>query len=326
MRVITLLSFLLLSLQSFAGEYLVKLRTPYALSFLSHAEDYKVLDYHEPGQLMKVYIGEDKKISATAKLLSNPQVEYMVPNFRLKAFEAPVDVQALKEQYALARVRAEEAWKKAGNRGSKKVVVAVIDTGVDYRHPDLAPNMIAGYDFAGRDNDPMDETSFQNPGHGTHVAGIVGAIALILGGILLIWLDKRTSRDHISIQELSFKQAFFIGVIQSLALIPGTSRSAAAILGGLWLGMDKKSATEYSFLLGLPTLGAASLYKTIKILPQVTPNQWSSLALGTLLSFLFAVGAIKLLTTIVARYGLYHFGYYRIALGAAVLGASLWGI
>lgn len=154
----------------------------------------------------------------------------------------------------------------------------------------------------------------------------VVAIALILGGILLIWLDKRASRDHISIQELSFKQAFFIGVIQSLALIPGTSRSAAAILGGLWLGMDKKSATEYSFLLGLPTLGAASLYKTIKILPQVTPNQWSSLALGTLLSFLFAVGAIKLLTTIVARYGLYHFGYYRIALGAAVLGASLWGI
>lgn len=205
MRAITLLSLLLLSVQSFAGEYLVKLRTPYALSFLSNTEEYKVLDYHEPGQLMKVYIAEDKKISATAKLLSNPQVEYMVPNFRLKAFEAPVDVQALKEQYALARVRAEEAWKKAGNRGSKKVVVAVIDTGVDYRHPDLAPNMIAGYDFAGRDNDPMDETSFQNPGHGTHVAGIVGAAGVQDGGILglspevsimpLRFLDKNGGGD-----------------------------------------------------------------------------------------------------------------------------------
>jgi len=188
-----------------AAEYLIKIRNPYAISSFTTTAEYEVRDYHAPGQLMKVYIPDGKKARAVVSILSNPQVEYMVPNFKLRAFEASVDTQNLREQYALARVRAKEAWAKAGNRGSKKVVVAVIDTGVDYRHRDLAPNMIPGYDFAGRDNDPMDETSAQNPGHGTHCAGIVGAAGVVDNGIVglspevtmmpLRFLDKNGGGD-----------------------------------------------------------------------------------------------------------------------------------
>jgi len=188
-----------------AAEYLVKIRNPYAISNFSSTSDYEIMDYHAPGQLMKVYIPENKKTKAVINILSNPNVEYMVPNFKLRAFNAPVDIQNLREQYALAKVRAQDAWNKAGNRGSKKVVVAVIDTGVDYRHGDLSPNMIPGYDFAGRDNDPMDETSAQNPGHGTHCAGIIGAAGVVNNGVVglspevsimpLRFLDKNGGGD-----------------------------------------------------------------------------------------------------------------------------------
>jgi thermitase len=189
-----------------AAEYLVKIRNPYAISSFSNTTDeYEIQEYHAPGQLMKVYIPENKKAKAVVNILSNPQVEYMVPNFQIRAFTAPVDTQALREQYALARVRAEKAWAKAGNRGSKKVVVAVIDTGTDYRHKDLAPNVIPGYDFAGKDSDPMDETSAQNPGHGTHCSGIIGAAGVVDGGVVglspevsimpLRFLDKNGGGD-----------------------------------------------------------------------------------------------------------------------------------
>jgi thermitase len=82
----------------------------------------------------------------------------------------------------LAKVNAPAAWAKAGNKGSKNVLLAVIDTGTDYRHKNLAPNMVPGYDFRDNDADPMDEVG-QNPGHGTHCAGIVGATGLVEGGI-----------------------------------------------------------------------------------------------------------------------------------------------
>ncbi|MNS87220.1 Thermitase [compost metagenome] len=90
----------------------------------------------------------------------------------------------MKDQWAIAKVQAEKAWKRAGNKGNRNVIVAVIDTGVDYRHKNLAPNMVQGYDFKENDNDPMDKTSSANPGHGTHCAGAVGATGLVDGGIV----------------------------------------------------------------------------------------------------------------------------------------------
>ncbi|MFN7825424.1 MAG: S8 family serine peptidase [Pseudobdellovibrionaceae bacterium] len=197
------LAILLMSAQSFAAEYLVKYRSPFGI--MSFSNKIQVMDQHAAGQLVKVRIPDGMKVQAMVDLFSNPNVEYVVPNVKLKAFTAPVDMNALKEQWAIKKVQAEAAWAKAGNKGSKQVVVAVIDTGVDYKHQSLAPNMVPGYDFARNDADPDDTTSAQNPGHGTHCAGIVGASGLVDGGIIglspevsmmpIRFLDERGSGD-----------------------------------------------------------------------------------------------------------------------------------
>jgi len=163
---------------SFAAEYLVKYRNQAALQMFSAGRQVQVLDVHDKGQLMKVEIADNKKVPAMVQLFSDPNIEYVVPNAKLHAFSAPVDMTALKDQWAIAKVQAEKAWALAGNKGSKNVLVAVIDTGVDYKHKSLAPNMVPGYDFVQNDNDPMDVTG-QNPGHGTHCAGIVGSTGLV---------------------------------------------------------------------------------------------------------------------------------------------------
>lgn len=180
---------LLFGSQAFAGEYLVKYQDTRALNMLntmtmSSVATIQMTDHNQTASLVKVNIAKRHEAQALASLLSQPGVEYVVPNFKLRAFTAPIDAAALKEQWAIAKVQAEKAWKRAGNKGNRNVIVAVIDTGVDYKHPSLAPNMIPGYDFKENDNDPMDKTGFQNPGHGTHCAGAVGATGLVDGGII----------------------------------------------------------------------------------------------------------------------------------------------
>nr|BFD60250.1 hypothetical protein CKG001_23570 [Bdellovibrio sp. CKG001]BFD63668.1 hypothetical protein BdHM001_23490 [Bdellovibrio sp. HM001]BFD66157.1 hypothetical protein HAGR004_11790 [Bdellovibrio sp. HAGR004] len=175
--------------QAFAGEYLVKYTNTRAFNMLNTMSTSKVstiqmMDHNDTASLVLVDIAKKHEAQALASLLGQPGVEYIVPNFKIRAFEAPVDAAALKEQWSIAKVQAEKAWQRAGNKGSKNVIVAVIDTGVDYTHPALAPNMITGYDFRDNDADPMDITGFQNPGHGTHCAGAVGATGLIDGGIV----------------------------------------------------------------------------------------------------------------------------------------------
>lgn len=180
---------LLLGSQAFAGEFLVKYQSTSALNMLStmatsNVATIQVTDHNTTASLVKISINKAHEAQALASLLSQPGVEYVVPNFKIRAFTTPVDANALKEQWAIAKVQAEKAWQRAGNKGSRNVIVAVIDTGVDYRHKNLAPNMIAGYDFKENDNDPMDKTGSKNPGHGTHCAGAIGATGVIDGGII----------------------------------------------------------------------------------------------------------------------------------------------
>lgn len=180
---------LLIGSQAFAGEYLVKYKSTSALNMLttmtmSTKSVMQVTDHNPTASLVKVNIAKKDEAKSLANLLSQPGVEYVVPNFKLKAITAPINAAALKDQWAIAKVQAEKAWQRAGNKGSKNVIVAVIDTGVDYRHESLSPNMVPGFDFKDNDNDPMDDTGFQNPGHGTHCAGAVGATGLVDGGII----------------------------------------------------------------------------------------------------------------------------------------------
>ena len=174
------------SAEQVPGEYLVKYKGSAVVSIasLKSVPMVRLMDHNPKGNLVKVKVKPETEAQALARIMKDPNVEYVVPNAKLYAFRAPVSVEAMKEQWSLSKVRAEEAWNRAGSRGSKNVVIAVIDTGVDYNHPSLRPNMVAGYDFKENDSDPMDKTSQQNPGHGTHCAGIMGATGLVDGGVL----------------------------------------------------------------------------------------------------------------------------------------------
>jgi thermitase len=196
---------------AFSAEYLVKYRNQQgALAVLSprlaSGLQMQVLDTHPTGNLILVNLPESMKARGVVELLANPDIQYVVPNFKLHSFSnVPVDGTALKEQWAIAKVQAEKAWTRAGNKGSKSVLLAVIDTGADYNHKSLASNMVKGYDFAENDNDPMDKTSSQNPGHGTHCSGIIGANGVVDGGTIgmspdisimpLRFLDEKGSGD-----------------------------------------------------------------------------------------------------------------------------------
>ena len=148
-------------------------------------------------------------------------------------------------------------------------------------------------------------------------SSLVVAWALIAGGVVLLFVDSFFKNNTGS--EFSTKKAVFVGFLQCLALIPGVSRSAATIIGGQLAGLTREKAAEFSFILAIPTLSAATFYKLWKIRAQLDVGQSFDLVLGVLLSFVFAVIAIRFFITILNKYGLKYFGIYRIVLGAIVL-------
>jgi undecaprenyl-diphosphatase len=146
------------------------------------------------------------------------------------------------------------------------------------------------------------------------------AWALIFGGLLLIFLDRKLGSSRKSqIQDLSYKQCLFIGLGQCLAMIPGVSRAAASIFGGLAVGLNRTQATYFSFFLAVPTLSAAGLYKSKDIIQSFSADHLLALSLGIFLSFSIAALSIKFLIKIVRTFGLAPFGYYRIGLGLVIL-------
>lgn len=149
------------------------------------------------------------------------------------------------------------------------------------------------------------------------------AISLIIGGIILIGIDSWFRNKPRS--ELNSKSSVLIGLFQSIAMIPGVSRSAATIIGGQFVGLTREQAAEFSFILAIPTMGAATAYKLWKIHNSIDSSQSFKLFFGVALSFLFAVYAIKFFVNIVNKYGLKYFGYYRIGMGILILLSGYWG-
>lgn len=143
------------------------------------------------------------------------------------------------------------------------------------------------------------------------------AWALIIGGLVMIALDRLYKKGTIT--ELSEKNAFLIGLCQCIALIPGVSRSGATIVGSQLLGITKEKSAEFSFLLAVPTITAASLYKLWKVRSLIEASHILQLAVGIVLSFVFAIIAIRFFLAIVKRSGFGWFGVYRIVLGIFVL-------
>lgn len=157
-----------------------------------------------------------------------------------------------------------------------------------------------------------------------HLLGSVEVVAwsLIVGGVILIWSDRAFA--HLQklgrkTSELTYKDSLKLGLFQSIAMIPGVSRSGATIMGGLFLGMNKKEAAEFSFFLAVPTMAAATGYKLLKIYKTIHVEQVSLLLFGCFIAFVVAMIAIKFFIGIVGRYGFKGFGYYRIVLGVAIL-------
>ena len=151
----------------------------------------------------------------------------------------------------------------------------------------------------------------------------VVAWALIAGGFVLIWSDRafeKLQHHGKTTDALSFRESLLLGFSQCVAFIPGVSRSGATIIGGLFLGMNKKEAAEFSFFLAVPTMAAATGYKLLKMYKTIESDQLSLLAVGWIVSFIVAIFAIKFFIGIVGKYGFKYFGYYRIITGILILG------
>jgi undecaprenyl-diphosphatase len=147
---------------------------------------------------------------------------------------------------------------------------------------------------------------------------IVVAISLIAGGIVLIFVDS-WFRNPSKNQEITYMKALVIGLFQIIAMIPGVSRSAATIIGGLTQKLDRKNAAEFSFFLAVPTMFAASAYKLYKGYGSVTADNLEILIAGNIIAFIVAMLAIKSFVTYLANHGFKIFGYYRIAVGLIIV-------
>lgn len=152
----------------------------------------------------------------------------------------------------------------------------------------------------------------------------VVAIALVIGGVAMLVAERLpvTARFR-EISAISPPVAVAIGVAQSLALVPGVSRSAATILGALLLGVERKTAAEYSFFAALPVLLGATLLQFVKTADRLSLQDGVELLAGMVTAFVFGVVAIRLMLAVVSRIGFAPFAIYRILLGSALLAAIL---
>ena len=152
------------------------------------------------------------------------------------------------------------------------------------------------------------------------------AIALVIYGILFILIEKFKPADKAAVttvESIDYKLAFLIGAFQMLALIPGTSRSGSTILGAMLLGCSRAAAAEFSFFMAIPTMLGASLLKVVKLFAEgvtVTATEWGILAVASVTAFVVSLAAIKFLMDFVKRHSFASFGWYRIMLGAVVIG------
>jgi undecaprenyl-diphosphatase len=143
--------------------------------------------------------------------------------------------------------------------------------------------------------------------------------ALAAGGVWMVWLGRRDSRGGGDVTAMSWRTALGIGLFQTLALWPGTSRSMVTIGGGMVLGLRPTAAAEFSFLLGLPTLGAACVHDLADSGPSMVAELGAgAMALGFVVATVAAAVAVRWLVSFLTRHGLAPFGWYRLALSAVL--------
>jgi undecaprenyl-diphosphatase len=151
----------------------------------------------------------------------------------------------------------------------------------------------------------------------------VVALSLIVGGVILILIERNrpaaVGNADADLSSVSLRQAFLIGLAQVVALIPGVSRAASSIIGGMAVGLNRKTATQFSFYLAIPVLGGATVVDLLLSLDEMQPEGFLYLGIGLVVSFIVALLAIGWLLRYVARNNFVPFGFYRIAAGGVIL-------
>lgn len=158
----------------------------------------------------------------------------------------------------------------------------------------------------------------------------VVAVSLLLGGIILLFVDKMFAKnEEDGLTEVDYKTGFIIGTIQSIAMIPGVSRSAATIIGGLSQKLTRKAAAEFSFFLAVPTMFAAtakSMWDEKELLLNSSNNEMLLLVIGNVVAFIVAYIAIRSFISFLSKNGFKIFGYYRIILGSILIILMMSGV
>jgi len=148
----------------------------------------------------------------------------------------------------------------------------------------------------------------------------VVAIALILGGFAILAVERFAKPEYSGgVSAMSLKQSALVGIVQCLAMVPGVSRSGATILGAMGLGIDRRTAAEFSFFLAVPTLAGATVLQLYKHGAGIGSDMIGYILLGALISFIVAIVVVKAFLAIVTRYGFGPFAWYRILAGGAAL-------
>lgn len=157
---------------------------------------------------------------------------------------------------------------------------------------------------------------------------VIVAVMLVIGGVFMLYCDRIFSKGSDK-TELTEKRAFFIGLFQCIAMIPGVSRSMATIVGGMAQKLTRKDAAEFSFFLAVPTMFAATAYKMLKLFMdggmEIIMNNLTALIIGNVVAFIVALLAIKFFISFVTKYGFKAFGWYRIIVGGIILVMLLMG-
>lgn len=155
--------------------------------------------------------------------------------------------------------------------------------------------------------------------------GVV-AVTLVLGGLIMLWVERgRTGGQQdikpgtvTSLEDITWRQALVVGFAQCLAMVPGTSRSGSTIIGGMLAGIERKTATEFSFFLAMPTMLAAASYDTYKHAAELSQHDMTAIAVGFLAAFLSALLIVRAVLAFVSKHTYRVFGWYRIILGLVV--------
>jgi undecaprenyl-diphosphatase len=154
------------------------------------------------------------------------------------------------------------------------------------------------------------------------------AVSFVVGGIIILvverWLKQRPGGEErpdtlMTVDDVSPMKALQLGLLQTLALIPGVSRSGATIIGGLGLGLSRRAAAEFSFFLAVPTLGVATIYELYKERHLIVADDWAMWLVGFTTAFLSAFACIRWMLRYVTTHGFGIFAWYRIAVGVAIL-------